>query len=191
MIENELVEKGLIPLDKSWIIRMGVLDMLHGYTDIIDFLNQYQLKEKLGDDLEALLRCAKAWGRNEPLDVGEAGTLYRMLKFAGWKQGLKLEFITRGTLSNRPITDDPSIITWSQKKHLTLDGGTSQWASAAVIVGEDEERLTDAPYKLMVSYMAIDHWKKSRADGKVWQPQGIEQFLLRQKPTSRCSRRST
>ena len=70
-----------IPLDKSWINRMGVLDLVYGYKDIIDFLDK---QENLNDDLLALKRAIKEWGNNQVIDVGESGTLYISLKFAVW-----------------------------------------------------------------------------------------------------------
>ena len=33
-----LTEQKYIPLDKSWVIRMGFLDLTHGYKDIVSFL---------------------------------------------------------------------------------------------------------------------------------------------------------
>jgi len=50
---------------------------------------------------------------------------------------------------------------------LTLDNGTSQWASASIIMG-NPERLKSSPFKLQVSYDAIEHWNASRAEGRSW-----------------------
>src|SRR3989344_4471163 len=93
-IENKEWEK-FLPLNKSWINRMGVLDMLHGYPEIHEFLSK---QKDLGDDLLALKRAVDIWDTEMPIDVGESGTLYRILRFASWKLGLNKKFITRGTL---------------------------------------------------------------------------------------------
>jgi hypothetical protein len=161
-----MIDQSLIPLDKSWIIRMGVLDIVHGYDDIETFLEQ---EADLSDDLQALLRAARAWKTSEAVDVGESGTLNRFLLFASFKQGLNKEFVKRGTLSTRSISLDQSVTSWPQGKLLTLDKGTSQWASAAALLG-DEERLPSPPYKLQLTYEAIEHWKDQREKGLSWEP---------------------
>lgn len=167
------VDTKYIPLDKSWIIRMGILDMVNGYDDIQKFL---EIQENLGDDLFALKRAAIDWKSDKPLDVGESGTLYRLLKFASWKLGLNKKFTTQGTLSSRKIADDPSMITLSQKELLTLDNNTSQWASASVLLG-DAERLVSPPFKLKLTYEAVDQWKAQRKQGLSWLPRYDETIL--------------
>ncbi len=157
---------GLIPLDKSWIIRMGILDIVHGYHDIETFLEN---QSDLSDDLRGLLRVARAWKTGEPIDVGESGTLYRFLLFISFKQGFNKKFITRGTLATRAISLDPAVATWGQEQLLTLDNGTSQWASASALLG-DEERLPNPPFKLQLTYEAIEHWKERREKGLSWEP---------------------
>lgn len=163
---TELIEKGYIPLDKSWIIRMGVLDIVNGRSGIIDFLNK---QKNLGDDLIALQKAAETWNTHESIDVGESGTLYRFLQFASWKLELNKKFIKSGTLKNRKIIEDPNIVNLSQEELLKLDNNTSQWASASVLSG-DSERLTNSPFKLKVTYEAVEHWNKKRKEGKVWEP---------------------
>lgn len=162
-MDQKLVSK-YIPLDKSWIIRMGILDLVHGYKDIEKFLNK---QSHLGDDLLALKRVSKVWNTNKKVDVGESGTLLRLLKFVSWKLNLNEKFVTSGTLKNRKITNDSSIIRLSQKKLLNLDNNTSQWATAKVLLG-DKERLTVLPYKLQVTYDAVKHWKRQRRNNKHW-----------------------
>jgi hypothetical protein len=154
-----------IPLDKSWIIRMGVLDILNRYEDIIKFLEY----KELNDDLQAMLRAAKSWHVEKEIDVGESATLYRFLKFASWKLNLNKKFILRGTLAKRRVCDNPEIINYSQKELLKLDNGTSQWASAAVLLG-DNERIDNPPYKLQVTYDAVEHWNRRRVKGVCWEP---------------------
>lgn len=164
--EQIIVGKKYIPLDKSWIIRMGILDMVNGYDDIQQFLSGQQ---NLGDDLLALKGAAENWKSNELIDVGESGTLYRLLKFASWKLGLDKKFITKGTLADRSIDDNPEIVYYSQAELLKLDDGTSQWASAAELLG-DKERIPNPPFKLQLTYDAIDHWNKKRGENEMWIP---------------------
>lgn len=150
-----------VPLDKSWVIRMGVLDLMWGqHAKMIDLLSA---QRSLGDDLIALRRCLKAWDRKAPMYVGESGTLYRFLRFVCWRLNIEQQFVLDGTLKDRPICSDPNIIHWDQRKLLTLDDGTSQWASAAVLCG-DPLRLKDAPYKLKLTYEAYDEWNRRRDD---------------------------
>lgn len=153
-----------ISLDKSWLIRMGVLDLLGGHDDCRRLLEK---QTPLSDDLQALLGALQAWETDKPIDVGESGTLYRFLQFASWKQGLGKRFILHGTLKRRAITQDDSIVGLKQLELLKLDNCTSQWASAATLLG-DPERLPDAPFKLKLTYEAIDHWKQQQKAGKHW-----------------------
>jgi hypothetical protein len=129
-----------------------------------------QSQTSLSTDLEALLRTSLQWKHNQPLDVGESGTLYRFLQFADWKQGGKRTFIRSGTLKQRKITSDPSIISRSIAELLLLDNGTSQWASAAVLLGNDEPKPSDLPYKLALTYEALEHWQRARAGQESWRP---------------------
>ncbi len=152
---------------------MGILDVVNGHDDIVHFLDTQQ---NLGDDLLALKRAAEVWKTDQPIDIGESGTLYRLLKFASWKLGLNKKFILHGTLRDRQITDDPSIVNLSQKELHLLDNGTSQWASAAALLG-DRERLPDASFKLRLTYEAIDHWHTQRSAGKTWIPRYDETIL--------------
>ncbi len=165
-MRTDIIKRGYIPLDKSWIIRMGVLDLVNGYDDIIGFLKKHY--DELNDDLHALYCASTQWISKKPIDVGESGTLYRFLKFASWKMGEKRKFILRGTLKDRNICDDPAIISWPLEQLLTLDNNTSQWASASVIMG-NPERMPTVPYKLQVTYDAVDHWKSARSKGEAWE----------------------
>ena len=82
----------------------------------------------------------------------------------------------QGTLAHRKITDDSSIVNLSQVELLKLDNGTSQWGSAAVLLG-DTERLSNPPFKLQLTYDAVDHWKSQRAKGLSWEPRYDETIL--------------
>ena len=173
-----MIDKRYIPLDKSWIIRMGILDMVNGYEDINKFLST---QENLSDDLLALKRAVSVWKTNEAIDVGESGTLYRLLRFASWKLGLDKKVIAQGTLKKRKVANDSEIINLSQTELLKLDNATSQWATGAVLLG-DEERLSNPPFKLNLTYEAVDHWKKQRGKGLVWDIR-YDETILRQAET--------
>ncbi len=172
-MHDKLIEKSLIPLDKSWIIRMGFLDTINGYKDIIIFLENQQ---NLNDDLQALKRVSNDWATKNELNVGESGTLYRFFKFANWKLHLNKNFIVEGTLKNRDICDNSSITVLTIEKLLALDNSTSQWASAAILMGNTEE-FKNPPYKLKVTYDAVSHWKEQRGKGEIWQPRYDETIL--------------
>ncbi len=167
--ETALAEIGLqphIPLDKSWLMRMGVLDLIYDQSDTANFLRQ---QTKLSDDLKALRAASEAWPNDEPIPVGESGTLYRFLSFVAWEADIDKEFITEGTLTERAITQDPSIIDLSQRELLKLDSGTSQWASAAVLCG-DPERLETPPHKLALTYDAVQDWHRQQGQNIPWLP---------------------
>lgn len=161
-----LVAKGYVPLDKSWMIRMGVLDILDGNEESIKFLKQHY--EELSDDLKALYRSSLQWRNGDVVDVGESGTLYRFLQFAAWKRQLKKTFVRQGTLLQRELCTDQSIVDRSLDDLLKLDNGTSQWASAAILSG-NRERVENPPYKLKLTYDAVEHWFSKKASGERWE----------------------
>jgi len=176
-----IVDKKYIPLDKYWIIRMGFLDIVNRKEkDIIKIIGR-ERRKKLGGDVSALLNVAKNWSSKKEIKVGESGTLFRYLQFAIWKLGLDKKLIKSGTLSKREIYDDRRIINWSLTDLLKLDKGTSQWASAAVLLG-NEEKLKNTPYFLRMSYEAAKHWRERRAKGLVYDIK-YDQILLRQAQT--------
>lgn len=174
MVEHDLIAKGYIPLDKSWMIRMGILDLANGCGNSINYLDQHQ--EELNEDLKSLYQASVQWKSNEPINVGESGTLYRFLKFASWKMGTQKEFVLQGTLKDRRICNHSDIVNWSLKELLTLDHGTSQWASASVLMG-NHERIPNPPYKLQLTYDAVEHWKTARRKGEMWEPRYDETIL--------------
>ena len=73
----------------------------------------------------------------------------------------------RGRLRNRDICDNKEIINWSLKDLLKLDNGTSQWASVAVLMG-NKEVIENIPYKLNITYGALEHWTWQRRRGECW-----------------------
>jgi len=134
-----------VPLNKSYYIRCGVLDLLAGKSDTFDFLHG---QSELSSDLESLLNLGSR--------QTESGTLFRFMQFASWRfmrEDLRMSKV--GTLVDRPICDDPDIVRLSQTQLLQLDNGTSQWASAAVICG-DAQRLSNAPSHLAITYEVVD-----------------------------------
>lgn len=174
-VEKDLVERQLIPWDKSWLIRLGFLDIINYEPQIAEFLDS---QEELGEDLWDLRVMDATWHDRKPAGPIESGTLFRDTKYAIWKFGLDKAIVKKGTLVARKICDDPDIINWSQSELLKLDHGTSQWASAATLLG-DTERLDNPPYKLALTYEAVDHWNEQRAAGQPWHPRR-DPTILRQ-----------
>jgi|SRR3989344_3415072 len=173
-MSQDLIDKGYIPFDKSWMIRMGILDLFDGYDDSVRFLESHY--DELSDDLQSLYGASTQWGEQRTIDVGESATLYRYLRFASWKLGRDKVFVLQGTLKTRKICDDSSIINLPLEELLKLDNGTSQWASAAVLMG-NREIIPEPPYKLQVTYDAIEHWKSMREKGEIWKPRFDETIL--------------
>lgn len=171
---EQLIDSKYIPFDKSWMIRMGVLDMLNGRRDTIDFLSK---QRDLSDDLKTLETASHEWlAGDENIYVGESGTLYRFLQFASWKNGLNKQFIKTGTLNGRKMTNDPAIVNFSLEDLAQLDNNTSQWASAAVLFGS-KEQLPNPAYKLQLTYDAVKHWREQRQQNKIWSPRYDETIL--------------
>jgi hypothetical protein len=177
-MKEKLIKSGYIPLDKSWMIRMGVLDLVHGKKDCTEYLRRNQWK--LNEDLKSLQRACLEWRIGTTIDVGESATLYRILRFASWKLGIHKHFSIQGTLRHRNICNNPEIVNWPLKELLKLDNNTSQWASAAVLMGSEErlEDIKDPPFKLKTSYDAKKHWDEMNAAGLHWEPRYDETILL-------------
>lgn len=155
-----------IPQDKSWLTRVGVLDIINGYSDIEEYIKQ---QKNTNDDILAILNASEDWRNNRKIRVAESATLYRLLKFVSWKNNLNKVFIKEGSLNQRKITNDPKIVNLNQKELLKLDNETTQWATAKVICG-DKERLSNPPAKLKETYEAVEHWYMKRKKGLCWEP---------------------
>ncbi|MBP9738247.1 hypothetical protein KBD20_01020 [Candidatus Saccharibacteria bacterium] len=159
----------LLPLDKSWMIRMGMLDLQAGSTTAREYLKAHE--PELGDDLRALLSVLQSWGTSTTLDVGESGTLYRFLQFYLWLTKSDVRIVTHGTLKNRTLTSDPKITEYAIPQLLTLDGNTSQWASAAYLFTDVQiPKDCGIPYKLQTTIEAKANWAKQQQAGEVWKP---------------------
>lgn len=165
---NYLVEKGFIPLDKSWINRMALLDFVNGSGYSIRFLKLHY--DELGDDLKNTYRAYTELreGKKE-VHVGESGTLYRFLKFLSFKKNLDLELIPEGTLVDRVenFCDNPDMVNWPLEKLLNTKEKTTQWASAAILLGNSEK--IENNQKLRASKDAVSHWYRRRNNRQYWE----------------------
>ncbi len=177
-IENKDWSK-FIPLDKYWMVRMGTLDLANDSNYIEKFLDT-QNDADLGGDVLTLKRVSKIWKTDQEVDVGEFGTLSRYLQFLSWLRGLNKKFTKGGTLVDRKVSNDPDIVNWDLKKLGTLDGGTTQWASAAILFrpsDEIEKELKDLPeikYFLQMTIEAKKYWEEKRRQGIPWEPRQDE-----------------
>lgn len=168
--EEKVKISSFIPLDKSWIIRMAILDFLNGYTDGLEFLK----KEKdLGGDLMILPNVIESLSKKSlAVDVGESGTIYRFVSFYIWKNKLPIEMKISKTLIERvargAITNNPKIVNFSQEELLELDNKTSQWATMAYLMG-NRKKVQNPPYKLKVTYEAVESWENARKNKKSWE----------------------
>lgn len=166
MMAGEITAKGYVPVYKSWLNRVGTLDMINDYDTTLRILGSTY--DQLGGDMRSLYHATDDWlSGKKQIHVGESGTLTRFLKFYCWKNGIEKEFVMEGTLKDRKMTDDPSIVGYSQTELMKLDGHTTQWASAAVIAG-DKQRMEYAPYKLRLTYSAVKHWEDVRSKNRDW-----------------------
>ncbi|MBP7708590.1 hypothetical protein KA107_02800 [Candidatus Pacearchaeota archaeon] len=180
--------KSYIPLDKSWIIRLGFLDLIRGFIEDISKFLDSQPQNELGTDLKSLREVARGWQHRYalPLDVGESGTIYRGVQFYRWLNNILHEPIKSKTLierSEKYITNNPLIVTWTPEQLRELDHKTSQWATmqylfehpsrrrkSKPLADRGEKTEEDVDFKLRVTYDAVDHWEKQRAKGEVWVP---------------------
>lgn len=174
-MSNSIIEKltaeGYIPRDKGWMIRMSFLDLTNGYgpNDTIDFL---KTQDDLSEDEKAALAVATTWNAHGPIDVMESRTMYILVQFYLWKVEQYRKILTRGTLTKRINELEASchIIRWPLQKLLTLEKGTTQWASAAILTG-NKDVLPELPFYIQKTYQALEHWNLRRKLNICWVPQ--------------------
>jgi hypothetical protein len=150
-----------LPLDKSWYIRLCILSLQTDDDSVIKFLNS---KESC-DDLKSTVNAVKNF-HQQIIDVGESATLLRFLKFYCWKNNIDKKFIVGPMLKKRKVCNDKDIINLSLEKLLKLDCGTSQWASASILMGNNEDIKTDNE-KILMSKRAVKFWNNREKIGIV------------------------
>ena len=84
-------------------------------------------------------------------------------------------FIIQKTLKDRNICDDPEIIHWSLEQLLTLDDGTSQFASASVLMGNPERR--DHPPELRLTNEESMNFSREHSEAMLLSMQAIEDYV--------------
>jgi hypothetical protein len=159
-MKNDAI-RNTIPFDKSIVIRYLMLDLKNGNWHGTNSFIKENMGENLGDDVTAALNARLSWDKSTTINVGESGTLLRFLTYYNWQTDAGKEFEIHGTLQDRAISNDKAkILTNSLTKLLTLDGGTSQWASAAYLFRADSARLPRvSPHKLRVTKTAVDDYR--------------------------------
>jgi hypothetical protein len=124
--------------------------------------------------------------------VGESGTIYRIFQFAAWQEQQRSptakprKFIKSGSLIKRSITDNPDIINWDIEELLKLDGETTQWATAALLLRDEplsSFTASDEP-KFRLTAEAINHWYSARARCESWIPR--RDHTINQQAASYC-----
>jgi len=141
-----------LPLDKSWYIRLCILSLQDADDSVIQFLSD----KELCDDLRYTVNAIKNFS-SKIIDVGESATLLRFLKFYCWKNGIDKKFVVSPMLKERKICNDKDIVNFPLEKLLKLDYGTSQWVSASILMGNNEDIKTNNE-KILMSKRAVKFW---------------------------------
>lgn len=166
-------DNSILPLSKSWAIRMIFLDMLYGEKTNYRVINYFK-KQKgsaLADDIKAALACAVAYiSGDNVFKVGNSGTVCRFLLYL--LEGKKYKIIKGQQLAERKIEAPNNISKLSLAKLLRL--GTSQFASAAILAGT--RPVKNLPLKCRLSLAARKNYFKN--NGK-WTPK-TDEVIMRQ-----------
>lgn len=173
--ELPVEHREFVPVDKSDTHRCLALDELEGFNDGEVMLDS--LGSPLPDDVSAFFRSLRQYRTNEPVEVGEGGAVYRSLLYRSYLFNEPRTFVKSGTLKTRSVYENPDMITMPFSALLTLDGGTSQYASARLIWDRDAVvpfGLLHSKYKLQITADAITHWYKQREAGYCWEPKKDE-----------------
>jgi len=181
-----------LPYDKSHFIRY-IFTLLYRETHEVITKN-----DNFSSDMLSALECySRLASGNFNINVGESGTLLRFASlYIFLKTGENPKGIIReGTLCNRKISKPSEVINLPIKAMLKLDGGTSQWASAAYLLGVNQEKISNPPYRLNQTYeftttcgpLIIDSTIKEQAHaivefigtgGTSWKPKHSEDYCL-------------
>lgn len=169
MVNNNAI-RDTIPYDKSIVIRYLMLDLKWGYWGGTNAFIKENMGTNLSDDITAALNARLTWDKSTVIDVGESGTLYRFLKYFNWLRNTDKTFVIHGTLQNREVYDNKEkILKMPLTKLLALDGGTSQWASAAFLFRDDLTRLPRVrPFKLQVTKTAVEDYNSELRKYNRW-----------------------
>lgn len=163
----------LLPLSKSWAIRMILLDMLYGAKTHYRIIRHFekQNKKSLSYDAQSAVRCAKNYisGKNIYY-AGDSGTLCRFLIYI--LDGQKYKIIKRKQLAERKIKTVKNISKLPLSRLLQL--GTTQFAGAALLIGA--KPIKNLPPKCELSVEARKTYFKN--NGK-WIPK-IDEIFTRQ-----------
>lgn len=164
----------LLAFEKSWYVRLGLLDLIAERDTTARSLNAYA--GPLSNDLTVVRDTMPLiLGGEKHIDVGEGGTWARFLQFASAKYGWGLVLEKSGSLSGRPDEFTPDSLT-APLAHLgRMNRQSSQIASAAVLSGSKEPIPQNASYHLRMSYEAKDFWNQNQ-DMDVWPEQRDRTF---------------
>jgi hypothetical protein len=149
----------LQPPEKSWYANLGFLALLEDSPLVVESLRSYGLL--LPTDTTDMCRSTEQIARGERIiSVGEGGAWARRLAYGNAKFGWGLSLEKARTLQDRPDEFTPDMVDASIAELRTLNKGSSQLASAAVLCGSDEPMPPDAPYHLRMAYEARDFWQQ-------------------------------
>jgi hypothetical protein len=158
-----------VPTDKARLFRYSTIEARYG--DITVAQEVIRGIPRPGDDIMAQGRVLASLLKDEPLDVGESGTAYRIWQLPDWRHGWGRVFIKRGTLVRRAqeMPSKAEVLACRGQRELTrLADRTSQWATAAVLDGDAERLTEDVDPKLQLTYDIWDDWHHRQITGEPW-----------------------
>lgn len=184
--------KRLVPqINKSSGIRWVVKDALSPENTVVNTFLHTPENYPFGEDMEAAFRVSRQLKTGEPLEPGDSRTLLIMSRMLLYTKRIDRKIILTPMQERRNVEDDPAIADLPLMEMLKLSGGTTQWASAAILL---QERHPDEIQKILQALpeeqrtmirLTIDikrRWLCYRALGRpfVITEQEKEQTLLRQ-----------
>lgn len=147
-----------LPVEKSWYGNLGFLALLDENPLVIDSVRSYG--GLLPDDVRHMVSSSEQiLSGDREVYVGEGGAWARKLTYANAKYDWGLTLIKDGTLVGRPDEFTPDLVYASVDELRTLNKGSSQLASAAVLTGSTDQVPDDASYHLRMAYEARDFWE--------------------------------
>ena len=154
IFELNPASEATLPLEKSMYANLALRDLINGNPRTAQFLRSQSL---LPIDLLTVMETSElilAGERDIPVREGGAWARKLALASATFDWGLRLQ--KSGSLEGRPDEFTEDMVTWSLSELGTLNKGSSQLQSAAIMCGNSEPIPPDASYHLKLAYEARD-----------------------------------
>lgn len=126
-----------------------MLDSKSGESSVATKVNAAFEGMTPGEDIAAAINVSRQLKTGGILDPGDSRTLLIMLRMLLWSTKTTRKVCLSPMQVARQVEDDPEIATWTLEKMLTLSNGTTQFASAAILLQNRKPDEIEALIRLL------------------------------------------